>query len=156
MLVQVDDNERADALIRKLDPVAGMRVIGLFGRPTKFCEDSSHRSMNERSVRGPKYGWWHCTTCGKPKRHMFHTLTNLLDPETLVDAVIYRDIFFNVREPYDPPLEKYGADRLTRQAEDSQSTWRKLERANDPQVQARRVAARERRRAKKERKGARV
>lgn len=151
LLVQVDDNDRADALMKKLEPVAGMRVIGLFGRPTKFCEDKSHRDINERSTRGPRYGWWHCSTCGKAKQNMFHVLTNLLDPDEFNKAIEYRDMYFNIREPYEPPLEKYGADRIAHRIELSKDSQAKLDRANNPRVQARREASRQRRREKKAR-----
>lgn len=157
LLVQVDDNDRAEKLRQKLDPVAGIRVVGMFARPTKFCDCKTESAIgiNARSVQGAKYGWRLHEECRRPKR-LFHQLKNLLDPEDLNMAIQYRDLFLNIREPYAPPLEKYGADLINAQVERSEETWARLARANDPKVQARRAAARERRRAKKARKNART
>lgn len=149
LLVQVDDDGKATALLSKLNGVRGVRVIGVFARPTEFCEDSSHRDPNESSIRGGKTHLWHCRICKKPKK-LTHTPKNLIDPPDL--PIEFRDIFLNIREPYEPPIKKYGKGAIERSKSRTRDVTKKLERARDPDVQARRLAARERRKARKVRK----
>jgi hypothetical protein len=152
ILVQVDENSRATALMKKLEPVEGIKVIGLFGKPTNFCDDVSHRNPNESSQRGKKYGWSHCRTCGLPKKNIFHMLTNLLDPPEMYHSVRLRDIFLNIREPYVPALEKYGQaafDIQMAKARHGAELLEKMQQRNDPEKIERRRRSRERRAERK-------
>jgi hypothetical protein len=103
VLIQVDENDRADRLIDKLSGVTGLRIIGLFGKPTQFCECPGPW---ERSTRGKKYGWYCCPDCGYPRKFGPHQRPrNLLEgdtPETM------QNVFLSVREPYLNAMEMHG------------------------------------------------
>lgn len=107
VLVEVDENDRADRLIEKLEAVPGLRVVGLFGKPTQFCECEGPW---EQSKRGKKYGWYVCPACGFPRKYGPHQRPkNLLwsaVPETM------QNIQVSIREPYETPLEAHGQDKI--------------------------------------------
>lgn len=57
------------------------RVIGLFKKPTKFCDPSDgHRGKKTQSgwTRGTKYGWWVCAKCKKPSEGWGNNLSAVL------------------------------------------------------------------------------
>ena len=82
VLVEVDNNDSADALVTKLGKVRGMRVAGLFGVPTKYCDcpkdDGYHQGRD--IVRGAKLGWWVHYKCRRARRGT-HQLENLIAPD---------------------------------------------------------------------------
>lgn len=108
VLVEVDENDRADRLIAKLEGVPGLRIVGLFGKPTIFCECPP--PWPERSVRGKKYGWYMCPQCRNPRAFGPHQRPmNLLHhgvPETM------QNVFLSIREPYQTPQEMHGQDAI--------------------------------------------
>jgi hypothetical protein len=95
VLVEVEDNETAGDLVAalqadgevhfyhkltdgeyKVKSVAA-KVIGLFAKPTKFCDCPN---PGDKSVRGAKFGWWVHVACGKPKAgHCQHPRNMLID-----------------------------------------------------------------------------
>jgi hypothetical protein len=110
VLIQVDENDRADRLIEKLSGVPGLRVIGLFGKPLQFCECEGPW---ERSSRGKRYGWYVCPECGKPRSGGPHqrprNLLELDTPETM------QNVFLSIREPYQTSHEMYGQKAIDKQ-----------------------------------------
>jgi hypothetical protein len=68
-----------------------LNVVGVFKRPTLFCECTT---KDDKSVRGAKWGWWLHKACGKPKRGMTHHPWNLLHP----GAKLTDNLYIGVRE----------------------------------------------------------
>jgi hypothetical protein len=110
VLVMVDNNEVADRLRYKLDRVSGIKVVGMFAKPTKFCEGKCQvGNPNARSITGKKFGWRLCPVCHKPRR-TFHYLKNLIAPDV---PVRFWDTFLQINEPWDnDPEGKYGATTI--------------------------------------------
>lgn len=139
LVVQVDDNDRADKLASKLNEVTGIDVIGLFGKPTQYCECEGPW---DRSIRGKKYGWYICPDCGKPRSEGPHQRpANLLwteVPETM------QNVFLSIREPYQTPLEMHGQDKIDHQVEAIRRTRLVIKRYNarNPRRRGRRSRAR--------------
>lgn len=82
IVVEVDDNKRAEKLIRKLGSLIGIKVLGLYHKPSRFCEcpppEDTWDRQNPRSVRGPKLGLWVHDQCGRPRSGGQHMPRNLL------------------------------------------------------------------------------
>jgi hypothetical protein len=124
VLVEVDENDRADRLREKLDGVPGLRVIAMFGKPTKFCECDP---MSDRSKRGKTYGWWCCPNCSMPKTDAMQSgLTNLLDQPGLPSQ--YRMVSLNIREPFSTPAEHYGQNVIDIKIQQIRDNWVKVQR----------------------------
>lgn len=72
------------------------RVIGVFAKPTKFCECPYVADMP--TARSAKYGWYiHHPGCSKPiPGHYQSGMKNLLDPENIDSRA--RRVFLGVRE----------------------------------------------------------
>ncbi|HVI77654.1 MAG TPA: hypothetical protein VM715_05730 [Candidatus Acidoferrum sp.] len=53
------------------------KVIGVFKRPTKFCDCPEVQKVSKgntyRNVQGQKYGWWVHDKCGRPTHHYADT-----------------------------------------------------------------------------------
>lgn len=84
VLLQFDDDAQADRLVQALQEwpeaidisgqvtaaepewyhIVGVKLRGVFKKPTKFCECKSLK--NRGFSRGKKYGWWVCSQCKKP------------------------------------------------------------------------------------------
>jgi len=109
LLVEVDENDRALNLMEKLNGVTGLRVIGLWFKPTQFCECDGPW---ETSIRGKKYGVFMCPACMKPRPLGPHQRPmNLLEPgvpETL------QNVFLSIREPYQTAHEMHGAEKINK------------------------------------------
>ena len=123
LLVQVDDNARAAKLQQKLDAVEGIDVVGMFGKPTKFCECAVR---TDDSNRGQTYGFWLCTTCRKPKRGAMQHPFNLLEdgvPSKFLNG------FLTIREPYQSAAERTGQDIIDRFKRAIDDNSHKVERA---------------------------
>jgi hypothetical protein len=117
LLVEVDENDRAIKLMEKLNDVTGLRVIGLFGKPTQFCECEGPW---ENSIRGKKYGWYVCPSCGNPRPLGPHQRPrNLLEgdtPETM------QNVFLSIREPYQTAEERHGTKAIEKLKESIRRT----------------------------------
>jgi hypothetical protein len=59
VILYFEDNEGAETFVELADQD---KVVGLYGIPTKFCDDISH-SRYGMGV-GQKYGWRMCRKCG--------------------------------------------------------------------------------------------
>ena len=124
VLIQIDENDRVVRLIAKLSGIPGLQVIGLFGKPTQFCECEV---LSDRSVRGKKYGWWVCPNCKKPKTDAMQSgLTNLMDQPDLPTQ--YRMVSLNVREPFSRPAEHYGQKVIDIKIQQIKDNWVKAQR----------------------------
>lgn len=91
VLVEVDDNDQADKLceyIAKGNNNYGMRIAGLFGVPTKWCDCHPTEDYHKNEVvRGKKLGWWVHRLCrrARPGTHNLENLITLADRSYGVD-----------------------------------------------------------------------
>ena len=81
VVVEFDDDASAQRLVDQISARTargdGMRIAGLYARPTKWCTCPFHLlGVKREVVRGKKYGWWMCTTC-KRVRPGTHQLENI-------------------------------------------------------------------------------
>lgn len=155
LLVAIDENDRADKLIPKLDSLRGVTCVALYGKPTKFCDDSCQTDVhvdNRRSIFGARFGWALCPVCHKPRKR-FHTFKNLIQLGDL--PVRFRDEFLELRikEPWNnDPVEKYGQAAIDGQRKINEAAAEKMARyrARDTDAQReRRKASRDRRKQRK-------
>lgn len=124
LLVQVDQNDRAEALRLKLDAIPGIETIAVFGKPTQFCECEY---PGERSIRGRKFGWWCCSNCSKPHRDSIQpTIRNILDRPDL--PAQYNMVMLHIREPFSTPEEHYGERTIEIKIQQIKDNWAKLQR----------------------------
>lgn len=106
LLVEFDDNAEAEAfaaMTNEQEEGTTMRTIGMFGKPTIFCECEDKRI---EPVMGQKYGWRVHAKCGRPPRNHWHTAKNLLHPD---ERIKFRQFFLNAFDPrprYIPPVEE--------------------------------------------------
>jgi hypothetical protein len=122
LLVQVDDNDRAEALRLKLDAVHGIKTIAVFGKPTQFCECEVPA---KRTIRGKKYGWWCCPKCSKPKADAIQpTMRNILDRPDM--PAQYTMVMLHIREPFSTPEEHYGARVVETKIQQIKENWAKV------------------------------
>ena len=82
ILVECEDDNELDNFLEFLRP----HTVGVFKKPTKFCDCESSRKPPQGWTKGTKYGWWICTMCGKPSERWAESLRdtlgrNLLDNE---------------------------------------------------------------------------
>jgi hypothetical protein len=68
ILLEVDDNDKADSLMRRMAALSnsGVKVVGLFAAPRTFCKCT--RVKGRGWTRGQKLGWWVCSVCRRPGR----------------------------------------------------------------------------------------
>lgn len=92
LLLEFDDDEAAAKLQLQINEASlrgrPYRVIGLFAKPTKYCEcdpknHTTGRAGDATLKRGRKFGWWVCTTCKRPSDGL-HGLVNLLKPSDII------------------------------------------------------------------------
>jgi len=82
IVLEVEDDNIATELAKKLNKSTGWRVAGIFARPHSWCKCSlSGMGYNSHKdyVRGTKLGWWlhNIPGCGRPRLGT-HQLENLL------------------------------------------------------------------------------
>lgn len=101
VLVEFDDNEEANNFVGMLrggdfdgrpaevSPDGSVRVVGMFFKPTQFCECP----QGEQTARGKKYGL-QVHSCGKPIRGRWQHPRNLVkeDDKTLYEQGLYLGI----------------------------------------------------------------
>ena len=96
LLIEFDDAATADALRAQIDKATRngkkYRVVGLFSRPgPNFCRCgtwTTERGKPATTKRGPKFGWYVCTTCMLPIPAMSF-LKNLLAPKDIISPPRY-------------------------------------------------------------------
>lgn len=82
IVLEVEDDDIARALAKKLNTNTAWRVAGLFARPHNWCKcslSSMGYDGHKNFVRGTKLGWWihNIAGCGRPRMGT-HQLENLL------------------------------------------------------------------------------
>lgn len=92
LLIEFDDDAQADTLRAQIDAATAkgkkFRVVGLFGRPKRFCACVPDKTkMKDRVIRGPKLGWWVCRDCKRPRLGN-HELRNLIEGEGLETTIV--------------------------------------------------------------------
>lgn len=111
MMLRVENNETAEKLMTKFEPVESVKVVGLFVAPTKFCEGKCDNKG--KSIRSKKWGTRHCPVCKLPKQNVMQQPRNLLQDMDLHPR--FTDMFLSVWEPFtNDPEGKYGADAIER------------------------------------------
>jgi len=83
ILLSCEDNEEAERFVHEYQAFSDggtITVVGLFGKPTNFCECPESYGLNARSKRGAKFGWNVCVTCNRAK-FVPQTPNNLLPGE---------------------------------------------------------------------------
>lgn len=91
LLIEFDDSASADTLRAQIDSASlkgrPFRVVGLFSRPgPNFCRCgtwTTERGRPATTKRGPKFGWYVCTTCKLPIPAMSF-LKNLIAPKDII------------------------------------------------------------------------
>ena len=93
VVIEFDNDEDADAYINEIkdaeESIMGMlsshygapqlaRIVGLYKKPTIFCECQGSRKPPMGWTRGKKYGWWICTECGKPSQQWSRALPSMM------------------------------------------------------------------------------
>ena len=93
LLVEFDDEESALKLKGMLDERTragrGLRVVGLFAKPTGYCQCGIDKWTTTSRVpattkRGRKFGWHVCTTCKRPTASE-SGLVNLIAPSDIIN-----------------------------------------------------------------------
>lgn len=111
LLVAIDDNDKAESLLKKFDSWPGFEIVGLFGKPTSFCDCENYEGT---SRRGKKFGYYTHAGCGRP-RPGTHPLINLLyDPRI---SIMHQSVMLTMREPCMTPLERVGQKILNHDIE---------------------------------------
>lgn len=94
VVVEFDNNEEADAFVSTLQgDAASMRVVGVYQKPTKFCECAD---PGDRSTLGQKYNWYVHAACGRPKKLVWQKPRNMMKPEEVLSQ---RKVLLSVQEP---------------------------------------------------------
>lgn len=132
LLVMVDENDRAEKLRHKLDEVEGIDVIGVFWKPTQFCNCENYEG---RSPRGKKYGWNIHTACGRPRPGNRQAPNNLM---FLNVPSRFQNISLSIKEPYQSPYEEYGPKVIAAKMQQIEENARKLKRRRLRRPRARR------------------
>jgi hypothetical protein len=98
VLVAFEDNNDADNFIRGTDSGAeSMRVVGVFFKPTLFCECP----QIGRPSRGKRYGM-NVHSCGKPIAGQWQHPRNLAKDD---DRTVYEQgLYLGIVEPQDGPM----------------------------------------------------
>jgi hypothetical protein len=88
LLIEIDSAATADRLRAQIDnsgEAKGMRVLGMYRKPSQLCgcppEPYDPYQPNRVSVQGAKFGWWLCPSCRRPRPGSAQTLRNMLDVE---------------------------------------------------------------------------
>lgn len=112
IVLRVEKNETADALLKKFENVPAIQTLGVFASGTSFCGGKSVCGEDRRLIRSKKYGTTHCSVCRKPVSSISQQPRNLMLAEDLHPRFV--DLRLSVWEPYSPPEEKYGQDSIDR------------------------------------------
>lgn len=70
VLVEFDQDSQAEALMEKLRNRSSFRVVGLFKKPTKFCEcpPMSDLQQSREVTLGERFGWRVHRSCRRARR----------------------------------------------------------------------------------------
>ena len=116
IVVEVDDDETAEKLVRKLNATKFARVKGMFQMPKARCKCPSLVEKfgrmvpaEARSVRGQLFGWWVHETCHKVAKGLHSESKNMIAREdqpqgegllpTYVDYIAWHDKGFYNNDP---------------------------------------------------------
>lgn len=77
VVIEFDNDEDADYEIEHFN-TSDARIVGLYKKPTIFCEHTDARKPPKGWTRGKKYGWWICTECGKPSQQWSRALPSMM------------------------------------------------------------------------------
>jgi hypothetical protein len=100
LLIEFDDDAAADRLREQIDSATRkgkkFRVVGLFARPGRACQCVPRKDQRAKDAvqRGGRFGWWLCTTCGKP-RFGNHNLINILKPKDVIEPPAFEGVDIN-------------------------------------------------------------
>lgn len=79
LLIEFDDDQdaRDEVIYWQVDATIGS-VVGIYRKPTQFCDCNVARKPPLGWSRGPKYHWWICTLCGRPSKQWANALPECL------------------------------------------------------------------------------
>lgn len=78
ILVEFDDDDKAETFRAKLKDKVGIRLAGVYQIPRSWCTCPFQIKGENRPVsRGKRFGWWVCGWCKKP-RPGTHQVRNLV------------------------------------------------------------------------------
>jgi hypothetical protein len=82
LVVEFDEDRHADSMRKRIDAATDegkpFRVVGVFGRPTKWCSCPAPEGYHKNElVRGSRFGWWVHVVC-KRARLGSHQCVNLM------------------------------------------------------------------------------
>lgn len=127
IVLRVEENEVADKLLAKLEPLESVRTVALYYAATKFCEGQCQSEHEARCPREPKYGMRYCPVCKRVKKTVMQQPRNLLEDPDLHPR--FTDMHISVWEPFfNDPQEKYGADAIERKAQQVAQSAERLRR----------------------------
>ena len=105
VVLSFEDNDDAEHLIQQYKDHPTIHPVGMFARPTNFCEELEHWDYPTRSKRGVKFGWWICPQCHKARK-LFQQGHNMLDPEKMPLGSIDRPLYLLTKEPLLENIER--------------------------------------------------
>lgn len=121
IVLEVDDDKVAEALVKKLAPLVskGVRLAGLFARPTRWCKCPHPSGYHANQVaQGSKYGWWVCLTCKRPRMGS-HNTRNLVDMAELPLPEAEYAFRVDNLSIFEVPVKNVTKRRLEREAAES-------------------------------------
>jgi len=70
LLIEFDNDVQARSLITRLEGKLGMKAVGLFKKPTKFCEcpPMSDLQQSREVTRGDLFGWRVHRACRRARK----------------------------------------------------------------------------------------
>ncbi len=118
IVIEVDDDEAAERLVKKFEAIESARVKGIFQMPRARCRCDNLVERfgrlvpaNKRSVRGQLFGWWVHDKCNKVSKGLHSEARNLIaradqpqaegDLPTYIDHVGWHDKGFYNDDPRD-------------------------------------------------------
>ena len=115
VVVEFDRNEDAEAFVNQVSELnqavrkdglikVARRVVGVFVRPGARCECWDRDTVNHRDptklknaagiAQGPKFGWWVCSRCNKPRLGS-HELVNQMSLDDTFEAPLVNAVWEN-------------------------------------------------------------
>lgn len=89
VLLLFDDDGAADSFVNvysvREDAFSKVlpEVVGVYKKPTVFCDCIGSRKPPDGWRKGSKYGWWICTMCGKPSEEWSKRMLDMMGKNLL-------------------------------------------------------------------------
>lgn len=109
ILIEFEDDARAEDLVIRLKDKSGLRVAGVFQRPNSWCKCPFQiNGVNRPVERGAKFGWWVCQWCNKsrPGTHQLLNQGDKIEPRTNARRYSYGVESISIYEVPNPHYEE--------------------------------------------------